>query len=239
MPSPDPSIVIIDCGAGNLHSVRKAFASQLPANATLTIATDAAALKTATHIVLPGVGAFADCMSGLNGLPGMRFALEEKVLYQETPFLGICVGMQMLFERGYEHGTHEGLGWFKGEVAPIAPADPSLRIPHMGWNRLHIKPNKSRVASHGEPRSEQGVSEAKRKRSPSTMIFDGIEDDAFVYFVHSYAAQNTHPEEVLATASYGGDIVSVIGRDNIIATQFHPEKSQAIGLRLIHNFLSK
>ena len=131
-------VAIIDCGAGNLHSVRKAFARQLPEGATLDVITDASALKQATHIVLPGVGAFADCIQGLNTLPGMRTVLEETVLTQEKPFFGICVGMQMLFERGHEYGDHAGLGWLKGEVQKIAPTDPTLKIPHMGWNRLAL-----------------------------------------------------------------------------------------------------
>lgn len=213
MPSPSPlRVAVIDCGAGNLHSVRKALASQLPAAATLAIVTDAVQLAAASHIVLPGVGAFADCMAGLTALPGMRSALETAVLEKETPFLGVCVGMQMLFERGHEHGTHQGLGWFKGEVHAIAPADETLRIPHMGWNRLQLK----------------------QKDHP---FFAGIRENDFVYFVHSYAAQGCAAEELLATVDYGGDIVSVVGRKNILATQFHPEKSQAIGLRMIHNFL--
>jgi len=204
-------IAIIDCGAGNLHSVRKAFQSQLPEGASLDVVTDARALGDATHIVLPGVGAFADCMNGLAALPGMRDALEAKVLNGTTPFLGICVGMQMLFQRGHEHGVHDGLGWFDGEVKMIAPKDATLRIPHMGWNRL--------------------------QRRHESSFFNGVEDQSFVYFVHSYAATGCNAQEVLATVDYGGEIVSVIGRKNIVATQFHPEKSQAVGLRLIRNFL--
>lgn len=202
-------IAVIDCGAGNLHSVRKAFAHQLPEGAALSIVTDAAALESATHIVLPGVGAFADCMNGLNALPGMRAALEKKVLAQGTPFLGICVGMQMLFQRGHEHGTHEGLGWFEGEVSRLQPADSYLKIPHIGWNQLDVKQD-----------------------SPA-----GVATGDFVYFVHSYAATNANPSDVLATVDYGGPIVALIGRKNILASQFHPEKSQAVGLRLISNFL--
>lgn len=205
-------VAIIDCGAGNLHSVRKAVASQLPEGAALDVVTDAAALANATHIILPGVGAFADCMAGFNALPGMRAALEQKVLRQKTPFLGICVGMQMLFERGHEHGTHEGFGWFKGEVRMIAPSDPALRIPHMGWNRLHFTTHHSPITTH-------------------------LHEGDFVYFVHSFAATQCKPAEVLATVDYGGEIVALIGRDNISGAQFHPEKSQAIGLRMLKNFL--
>jgi len=206
-------IAIIDCGAGNLHSVRKAFVRQMPQDAQLEIVTDAAALADATHIVLPGVGAFADCMNGLNALPGMRAALEEKVLRGSTPFFGICVGMQMLFERGYEHGVHEGLGWFKGEVKRIHPTDPALRVPHMGWNRLHLQHRHA--------------------------LFEGIKNGDYVYFVHSYAATGMNPEELLASVDYGGQIVALIGRKNIVASQFHPEKSQRAGLAMIGNFLTR
>jgi glutamine amidotransferase len=205
-------VAIIDCGAGNLHSVRKAIASQLPPDATLEVVTDAAALAAATHIVLPGVGAFADCMNGLNALPGMRDMLEKKVLHGTTPFLGICVGMQMLFERGHEHGTHAGLGWFSGEVAKIAPSDAALKIPHMGWNRLRL-------------------------RQEDAPFVAGIEDGAFAYFVHSFAASVMNPVEVLATVDYGGEVVAAVARKNIVATQFHPEKSQQVGLTMLHNFL--
>ena len=205
-------VAIIDCGAGNLHSVRKAIASQLPADATLDITTDAAALNAATHIVLPGVGAFADCMNGLNALTGMRAALEKKVLHGGTPFLGICVGMQMLFQHGHEYGTHAGLGWFTGAVHEIAPADPRLKIPHMGWNQLRLI-------------------------QPKHPFFAGIHDDDFAYFVHSFAAQGVNPLEVSAMVDYGGDVVAAMARGNIVATQFHPEKSQAVGLTMLRNFL--
>ncbi len=204
-------VAIIDCGAGNLHSVRKAFAHELPIFGALEIVTDAAALDDATHIVLPGVGAFADCMKGLDALPGMREALEKKVLHGTTPFLGICVGMQMLFTHGHEHGVHKGLGWFKGEVMEIAPADAALRIPHMGWNGLQLKQNHP--------------------------LLGGIENGDAVYFVHSYAVQHEDADIVLASVDYGGEIVSVIGKKHMVATQFHPEKSQRVGLRIIANFL--
>jgi len=211
---PPLHVAIIDCGAGNLHSVRKAIASKLPESATLSVVTDAEALRTATHIVLPGVGAFADCMQGFAALPGMRDALETAVLQEKKPFLGICVGMQMLFTRGYEHGEHAGLGWFRGEVRLIAPSDPSLRIPHMGWNQLQIT-------------------------NASTPLLTDIAQGAHVYFVHSYAATDCNPAEVLATVDYGGPVVALIGRDNMMGTQFHPEKSQATGLRMIQNFLQR
>lgn len=210
------SVAIIDCGAGNLHSVRKAIASQLPEGAMLRIVTDAEALAAATHIVLPGVGAFADCMGGLNALPGMRDALERAVLDQKKPFFGICVGMQMLFQRGHEFGTHEGLGWFEGEVRPLAPADPALKIPHMGWNRLQVTTDHPII----------GASDAR------------LASGDYVYFVHSYAATGVNPSELLATVDYGGQVVALVGRDNMVASQFHPEKSQAVGLRMLRNFLA-
>lgn len=220
------NIAIIDCGAGNLHSVHKAVASQLPAGAQLTLATDAAAIPSATHIILPGVGAFADCMRGLNALPGMRDALEKQVYLGGTPFLGICVGMQMLFARGYEHGVHEGLGWFEGEVRLLTPTDPSLRIPHMGWNKLCLSPALDSPSRMG-----------KQGSTPS--FLHQIRSGDFVYFVHSYAATACNPSDVLATVDYGGEVVALIGRKNIMATQFHPEKSQAVGLKMIRNFLEQ
>ena len=207
-------VAIIDCGAGNLHSVRKAVASQLPAGASLAVVTDATALDAATHIILPGVGAFADCMKGFNALTGMRDALERAVFEQKKPFLGICVGMQMLFKHGHEHGTHDGFGWFEGEVRLLAPTDAALRIPHMGWNRLRL-------------------------RHDAVKLLEGVKDGEFVYFVHSYAATQCNPAEILATVDYGGDVVALIGRENIMGTQFHPEKSQAVGLRMLKNFLEK
>lgn len=204
-------IVIIDCGAGNLHSVRKAFAHQLPSGAQLTVTTRAEEVAQASHIVLPGVGAFADCMQGLRRLEGMRDALEQKVLKGGTPFLGICVGMQMLFERGFEHGEHAGLGWLAGEVRAIAPSDPTLKIPHMGWNTLRVL-----------------------KDHPA---LTGIRQGDFAYFVHSYAATHTNTTDVAAMVDYGGELVAMVARDNLVATQFHPEKSQRVGLQLIANFL--
>lgn len=205
-------IAIIDCGAGNLHSVRKAFARVMPPEATLDIVTDAAALADATHIVLPGVGAFADCMAGLNALAGMRDALEKQVLHGTTPFFGICVGMQMLFERGHEHTTTPGLGWFNGEVARITPADPALRIPHMGWNQLQLQ----------QPHP----------------VLTGIHPGDYAYFVHSYAVTGMMEDELLASVDYGGRIVALVGRNHIVASQFHPEKSQRAGLAMIGNFLN-
>ncbi len=206
-------IAIIDCGAGNLHSVRKAFARVMPSDAELEIVTDAKRIGQATHIVLPGVGAFADCMNGINALPGMRDALEQYVIYGETPFFGICVGMQMLFERSHEHGTTKGFGWFRGEVDRIAPADANLRIPHMGWNQLQLQ-----------------------KKHP---VLKSVSNGDYAYFVHSYAVRAMAEEELLASVDYGGQIVALVGRNNIVASQFHPEKSQRAGLAMIENFLTE
>jgi glutamine amidotransferase len=208
-----PRVAIIDCGAGNLHSVQKAFAhAGAPLGAEITIATTPAALELATHIVLPGVGAFADCMQGLRALPGMIAALEQRVLTDNIPFFGICVGMQMLFQTGREFGDTPGLGWFAGEVVALAPADKTLPVPHMGWNDLHL-------------------------HAPDHPVFAGIAKGAHAYFVHSYHAVGADPGAVLASVQYGGPIVACIGRDNIVATQYHPEKSQLVGLRMIENFL--
>jgi imidazole glycerol-phosphate synthase subunit HisH len=208
-----PQVAIIDCGAGNLHSVQKAFAHAGAAlGAEITIATTPEALERATHIVLPGVGAFADCMQGLRALPGMIAALERQVLQEKIPFFGICVGMQMLFRVGREFGDTEGLGWFEGEVVRLAPRDAALPIPHMGWNNLHL-------------------------HSPAHPVFEGIEEGAHAYFVHSFHAIGVDPKQVLASVSYGGDVVACVGRENIVATQYHPEKSQSVGLRMIENFL--
>lgn len=205
-------IAIIDCGAGNLHSVRKAFTHvSVPLGARVEVTTSPDTLARATHIVLPGVGTYADCMQGLLGHAGLREALEQRVLKENIPLFGICVGMQMLFERGHEFGTTEGLGWFKGEVRKMTPVDDALRIPHMGWNTLKL-----------------------HRPHP---LFDGVAEGAHAYFVHSYHATGAQADDVLASVDYGGDIVACIGRGNIVATQFHPEKSQQIGLRIIENFV--
>jgi glutamine amidotransferase len=161
--------------------------------------------------VLPGVGAFGDCMNGLSRIPGMVDVLSETVLKRGKPFLGICVGMQMLAKIGREHGDHKGLGWIEGEVSPIAPSDPSLKIPHMGWNVL----------------------EQKRAHP----LLDNLVDKAHVYFVHSFSFVPRDSEHLLATTDYAYTISAVIGRDNIAGTQFHPEKSQAVGLAFLGRFL--
>ena len=203
---------LIDYGSGNLASAAKALARA--ANGTgLEIVTtaDPDVVREAERIVLPGVGAFADCMRGLSAVPGMIDVLREKVIQQGAPFLGICVGMQLLATVGREFGDHAGLGWIAGEVVKITPNDASLKIPHMGWNELKI------LRRHA--------------------VLDGIPDGANVYFVHSFQLKPALDDDLLATTDYGGAITAVVGDANIVGTQFHPEKSQAYGLKLLENFL--
>jgi len=205
---------IIDYGSGNLRSAAKAFERAAREGGIATevrVTADAADVRRASHIVLPGVGAFADCRRGLAAVPGMEAALEEAVRQHGRPFLGICVGMQLLADRGLEFETIDGLGWIHGEVAAITPSDPSLKIPHMGWNDL-----------------------APRVDHP---VLAGIAAGSHAYFVHGYGFRCAVPADCLATVDYGGTLTAVIGRGNIVGTQFHPEKSQATGLRLIANFL--
>lgn len=210
------SVVIIDYGSGNLRSAAKAFEHAVAAaglDLTVEVTARADDVEGASHVVLPGVGAFADCKQGLEALPGMVDALERAVVQKARPFLGICVGMQLMATTGREHGEHAGLGWIPGEVVALEPADPSLKIPHMGWNELSLN-------GSGHP------------------LFDGLAAGAHAYFVHSYGFACADPAQVLATVDYGGAVTAVIGRDNMVGTQFHPEKSQATGLRLITNFLT-
>ncbi len=200
------SIVIIDYGSGNLRSVAKAFER---VSSNVKVSADVSSLNSASHIVLPGVGAFADCMAGLSAIPDMLDNLRRQVIENKKWFLGVCVGMQMLFENGYELGIHKGMGWLSGDVVPITSS--TLKIPHMGWNNLQIKQN-----------------------SPLLM---GINDGEHAYFVHSYHAKLADNSQLLATTEYGGDITAIVGKDNIFGTQFHPEKSQKTGLRIIENFV--
>jgi imidazole glycerol-phosphate synthase subunit HisH len=201
-------VALIDYGSGNLRSAEKALAR---AGGEVVVTADPDAVRRAERIVLPGVGAFGDCMQGLRSIPGMTEALGDAVRARATPFLGICVGMQLLASTGHEFGTHAGLGWIAGEVARLEPADPALKIPHMGWNALSVP-----------------------KPHP---LFAGIATDAHAYFVHSYAMRTNDFAEVLATTDYGGAVTAAVGRDNIAGVQFHPEKSQAVGLALLGNFL--
>jgi len=176
------------------------------------VTADAEVVRRADAVVLPGVGAFGDCYRGLAVLPGMLAALNEAVLVKARPFLGICVGMQLMAERGQEFDSHAGFGWIGGEVVPVTPGDPTLKVPHMGWNELVV-------------------------RQPAHPVLAGLADGSHAYFVHSFQFRCTDPGHCLATVDYGGPIAAVVGRDTLIGTQFHPEKSQAAGLRLIGNFL--
>jgi glutamine amidotransferase len=204
-------VAIIDYGSGNLRSAAKAFERAGSGNARISVTDNPGVLAEASHIVLPGVGAFADCMRGLETTPGMRVALECEVLEKRKPFLGVCVGMQMLFETGHEHGMHTGLGWLKGKVVKITGGQ-DLKIPHMGWNDLKLL----------------------RAEHP---LLAGLENGDHAYFVHSYHASGD-AADVLATTDYGSPLTAIVARGNIMGTQFHPEKSQYAGLKLIANFLS-
>ncbi|WP_376957877.1 imidazole glycerol phosphate synthase subunit HisH [Azospirillum sp. A26] len=208
------TVALIDYGSGNLRSAAKAIeraAGEADASYTVLVTSDADAVRRADRVVLPGVGAFADCKRGLSEVPGMLEALEEVVHRRGRPFLGICVGMQLMAERGREYGVTEGLGWIAGEVVKLEPADPALKIPHMGWNELNIR--------HPHP------------------VLAGLPEGSHAYFVHSYQFRLADPDTLIASADYGGPFAAVVGRDNLVGTQFHPEKSQATGLALIANFL--
>ena len=211
-------VAIIDYGSGNLHSAAKAFeraAREGDADATIVVTSDPKAVAAADRIVLPGVGAFADCKRGLESVPGMRDALETAVTRQARPFLGICVGMQLMATRGLEFEVTDGLDWIAGEVRAIEPADPSLKIPHMGWNTLNV------VNAHA--------------------LLEGIKtgpDGLHAYFVHSYQLVPEQRSAILAETDYGGPVTALVARDNMAGTQFHPEKSQTLGLKLIANFLN-
>ena len=209
------SVAIIDYGSGNLRSAAKSFeraAGEVGFRGPVSVTASAADLDAASHIVLPGVGAFGDCKRGLDAVNGMVEALIVNVRERKKPFLGICVGMQLMAERGLEHGTHEGLGWIAGEVRHLEPADKHLKIPHMGWNDLEMRGRNGHMTG-------------------------GLETGTDVYFVHSYQLVCAEPDDLIATVSYGGPVTAIVGRDNLLGTQFHPEKSQAAGLRLIGNFL--
>jgi glutamine amidotransferase len=211
------SIAIIDYGAGNLRSAAKAFervAAERGQGDMVTVTADPDFVRRADRIMLPGVGAFADCMAGLQAVPGMIEVLDERVIKGGTPFLGVCVGMQLLASEGREKVVTQGLGWIPGAVEKITPSDPALKIPHMGWNTIDM------VRPHA--------------------LLDGIAtgpNGLHAYFVHSYHFRTDDAAHLVATTQYGGAFTACIGRDNIFGTQFHPEKSQALGLKLIENFL--
>ena len=208
------NVAIVDYGSGNLHSAQKAFeraARDAGDGATIRVTSDPDVVRAADRIVLPGVGAFGDCRAGLDAVSGMVEAMEDAVLRQGRPFLGICVGMQLMASVGREHGEVAGLGWIDGEVVAIEPGDPSLKIPHMGWNTLE-----------------------SRRAHP---LLADIPAGLHAYFVHSYHFRTRDPASVVAATDYGASLTAIVGRDNLVGTQFHPEKSQALGLRLIGNFL--
>jgi glutamine amidotransferase len=208
-------VALIDYGSGNLRSAAKAFERTI-AEAGLSdrvmVTADPETVRGADRVVLPGVGAFADCKRGLEALPGMLEALCDVALVRGRPFLGICVGMQLMAGWGREHGDHPGLGWIDGEVVAITPSDPALKVPHMGWNDLAFEPDVHPLLA-------------------------GLAPGSHAYFVHSYHFRPARPAHVLATVEYGGLLTAMVGRDNLAGTQFHPEKSQTTGLRVITNFL--
>jgi imidazole glycerol-phosphate synthase subunit HisH len=211
------SVAIVDYGSGNLHSAAKAFeraAQDSSCGQKIVVTNDPAAVANADRVVLPGVGAFADCRHGLDAVDGMVAALDEAVRRKGRPFFGICVGMQLLAERGREYEVTDGLGWIAGEVDRITPKDPHLKIPHMGWNTLNV--------ARAHP------------------LLDGLtlgSQGQHAYFVHSYQLNPAQRADLVADADYGGAVTAIVARDNIFGTQFHPEKSQKFGLALIANFL--
>ena len=205
---------LIDYGSGNIASAAKALsrAASQGSGHEIVVTADPDIVRKSERIILPGVGAFADCMQGLSAVPGMVEALNESVIRNGKPILGICVGMQLMATAGREFGIHKGLDWIGGEVVPIRPADPLLKIPHMGWNEIDI------VQNHP--------------------LFAGLDADANAYFVHGFEMKPANAAHRLATTDYGGAITAAIGRDNIVGTQFHPEKSQGVGLQILANFLN-
>ena len=207
-------VAIVDYGAGNLRSAEKALAKAADdAGARVVVTADPDQVRKADKIVLPGVGAFADCKSGLSGLPGMIETLDEQVAKGGKPFLGICVGMQLMADVGIEFGETKGLGWIKGRVIVLDPADRSLRIPQMGWNDLKLK-------------------------RPDHPVLKATHAGDHAYFVHSYHFVAERREDVMAEVEYGGPVAAMIGRDNLVGVQFHPEKSQQVGLNLLSAFLA-
>lgn len=229
------TVAIIDYGSGNLHSAVKAFERadrEAGTNRKIVLTSSAADVAKADRIVLPGVGAFADCRAGLMAVPGMRETLEDAVIARARPFLGICVGMQLLATRGLEFTTTQGLGWIPGEVRAITPADPALKIPHMGWNTL-----KATSATNSTNSPNATHNNAAMPHPLLAGIATG-DNGLHAYFVHSYQLYATDPAMVAATTDYGGTITALVARGNIAGTQFHPEKSQTLGLKLISNFLS-
>jgi imidazole glycerol-phosphate synthase subunit HisH len=211
-----PILALIDYGSGNLRSAERALAraaAESGQRIEITVTSDPQTVSRAERIVLPGVGAFADCMAGLAAVPGLIEAMTQSVRQRGQPFLGICVGMQLLAGRGHEHGTHAGLGWIEGEVVRLAPHDPTLKIPQMGWNELDL-------LQGGHP------------------LLEGLVAGDHAYFVHSYHFRPRTPGAVLAEVTYGETVAAMVTEENIAGTQFHPEKSQRVGLRILSNFLT-
>ncbi len=211
------TVALVDYGSGNLHSAAKAFeraAREAGLDERIVVTADPDKVAAADRIVLPGVGAFADCRRGLDAVDGMVDAMSEAVRSRARPFLGICVGMQLMATRGLEHETTRGLDWIGGDVTAVVPDDPSLKIPHMGWNTLH--PQREHPLTDGIALGPEGL---------------------HAYFVHSYALTPKDPDDLVAVSAYGGPVTAVVARGNMAGTQFHPEKSQTLGLRLIANFL--
>lgn len=211
-------IAIVDPGSGNLHSVERAIAhaSSMQARPSSIVTTrDPEVIRRADRVVLPGQGAFAACRAGLDSIPGMLDALSDFVLRRQRPFLGICVGMQLLAERGIEHALTPGFGWLRGQIGPINPRSEEgvdLPLPHMGWNRLEAR--------------------------QSHPLMKGLDPRAHAYFVHSFAWTGGDVTDVLAGTNYGGDVIAMVGRGNLAGTQFHVEKSGQTGLTILKNFLS-
>ena len=211
------SVAIIDYGSGNLHSAKKAFetaAAHAGLDLPILLTSDPDLVRKADRVVLPGVGAFADCRRGLDAIPGMIDAMSEAVRTRGKPFLGICVGMQLLATRGLEHQVSAGLDWIPGDVKAIRPADSSLKVPHMGWNTLDLR--MAHPLLTGVATGDKGL---------------------HAYFVHSYELKAAQPDMIVATTNYGGPVTAMVGHGNIAGTQFHPEKSQTLGLALIANFM--
>lgn len=206
-------VVIIDYGSGNLQSVFNALEMVKTPSHTIQISNNPEDLKSATHIILPGVGAFGDCISNLKAIKGMVEELQIQILKNKKPFLGICVGMQLLADFGFEYGKHSGLGFISGNVIEIDNQNNSLKVPHIGWNNISI-----------------------HKHHP---ILDGIQDGEHFYFVHSFHFVPKNQSNIIATVNYGSDLTAIISKDNIVATQFHPEKSADAGLRILKNFISQ
>jgi len=210
-------VAIIDYGSGNLRSAQKSFERAMAENSLsgeVVLTTDPQEVRKSDRIVLPGVGAFRDCLAGLQAIAGMRETLQEEVRNKAKPFFGICVGMQLMADRGLEGKETKGFGWIKGQVEKIVVSDPELKIPHMGWNTIN------RVRQH--------------------QLLKGLETGPkglHAYFVHSYHLKADNENEVIAVSDYGGTVTAIVGYENMIGTQFHPEKSQKLGLAMISNFL--